>query len=443
MSRHLAFAISTALALALLLPAVAPVAASTNDYDCSTTTPTQVDANDVVAHVAVTFDCAWTPGDQMAWSILLLDGLDLPSAGRDVSSLTCDDTRCEDHVSYTAMPVASEGVHAFSGELRDWDTGAVLATWTGPSFTVTFTHSTFDCSVAAEYVSGLTTEGSVTHVVLRDCSASDGITAIAVYHADHLLYEGPVKAGIVAEVTEFFSAYDALEVQLTPAGRTVTFAAPGTRLPPYSAGGGTVPGTLATSPMTLKGSIDFFDLDSASTVRIIVTGPGGYSKTILDQALGDDGRVVFPATLLRYRGTYTIHIRRSASPNALDRADPIRGSITFKAAYGPVLDTTAPRIIHRTPASGATGVSRTPTVRVVFSEPVKGVSASTVRLIDLATGKVVAARVTYVSSSRTAVLVPRVRLAARHLYRVSVSSAVTDRTGNHLAGSSTRFTTRR
>jgi hypothetical protein len=97
--------------------------------------------------------------------------------------------------------------------------------------------------------------------------------------------------------------------------------------------------------------------------------------------------------------------------------------------------------VARSPASGATGVSRGTTVRITFSESVRGVSASTVQLYNVAGGWSVNVRVSYLPGSRTAVLDPVLGMYPSTAYRVVVGPGIADVAGNRLAPVSWQFRT--
>ena len=104
----------------------------------------------------------------------------------------------------------------------------------------------------------------------------------------------------------------------------------------------------------------------------------------------------------------------------------------------------APTITRRTPASGATSVSRTGNVTATFSEKVTGVAGTTVVLRNAKTGALVPSVVTYNATTRVATLNPSVTLTARTTYTVKVTggaAAVRDLASNPLASSSWSFTT--
>lgn len=118
------------------------------------------------------------------------------------------------------------------------------------------------------------------------------------------------------------------------------------------------------------------------------------------------------------------------------------------AAPVPPGDTTPPTIKRLTPASGASGVSRTANVTATFSEPMAPASIGTGTVELRGPNGVVAATVTYNTSKRMAVLNPTATLAASTTYTATVKGGtggprVTDVAGNALAASRTwSFTTR-
>jgi subtilisin family serine protease len=116
-------------------------------------------------------------------------------------------------------------------------------------------------------------------------------------------------------------------------------------------------------------------------------------------------------------------------------ADAISAPVT-------VVDRTRPTIRSRTPRPGATGVSRTSNIKVTFSEAVRGVSSTTVRLKNLRTGFWVRAKVTYSSSTRTATLDPALSMYRNERYAVYVTSGIRDIAGNRFTSTSWSFRTR-
>ena len=116
-----------------------------------------------------------------------------------------------------------------------------------------------------------------------------------------------------------------------------------------------------------------------------------------------------------------------------------RTAYTIRPTY---VDTIAPTATLRTPATGATGVSRFVKPTLAFSEPVSGVNASNIRLRDMATNALVPLSVSYSSSTRVATLVPTAqRLEKARLYRVEVLTGVVDAAGNSVTPATRTFTT--
>jgi methionine-rich copper-binding protein CopC len=112
----------------------------------------------------------------------------------------------------------------------------------------------------------------------------------------------------------------------------------------------------------------------------------------------------------------------------------------FTTAAAAPTDTTAPTVKTTTPAAGATGVPRGGKVTVTFSEPVTGVSRTTVTLTT-STGASVAATVGYNAATHVATLNPKSRLQAGQRYQVTVTNGIKDAAGNPLAAVNWTFTT--
>jgi hypothetical protein len=80
-------------------------------------------------------------------------------------------------------------------------------------------------------------------------------------------------------------------------------------------------------------------------------------------------------------------------------------------------------------------------MRVVFSEPVRGISRTTLRLKNLTTGRWVTARVTYNAATRTATFDPALSMFHGHRYAVYATSGIRDLSGNTLAATHWSFRT--
>ncbi len=79
------------------------------------------------------------------------------------------------------------------------------------------------------------------------------------------------------------------------------------------------------------------------------------------------------------------------------------------------------------------------TIRIVFSEPVRNVSGSTIQLTNVQGGWVVHSTVRYDAATRTATLNPDLRMYPNTEYRVSILAGITDRAGNRLTPKSWTF----
>jgi len=100
----------------------------------------------------------------------------------------------------------------------------------------------------------------------------------------------------------------------------------------------------------------------------------------------------------------------------------------------------APEIAGRSPAKGATNVSRTTYVRIRFNKPVRAASI-VIRLRDYLTGVYVAGTKTYASTTWTAVFNPTPTLRGSRKYVVIVAGA-RDRDGLVMTAVRWTFTTR-
>jgi hypothetical protein len=109
-------------------------------------------------------------------------------------------------------------------------------------------------------------------------------------------------------------------------------------------------------------------------------------------------------------------------------------------------DTVAPTFTTVSPRAGQTGVARGTNVTVQFSEAVRNVTGTTMRLARVNnSGTVlsnVSAPVRYNATSNRGVLDPTNRLAANARYRVTLTSGIRDAAGNALVQRSYFFRTR-
>lgn len=106
-----------------------------------------------------------------------------------------------------------------------------------------------------------------------------------------------------------------------------------------------------------------------------------------------------------------------------------------------VVDTTRPTVRSRSPLPNATRVATNASIRVTFSEHVRGVSSTTLRLKNLRTGLWVRASVRYSAASRTATLDPVLLMYRNERYAVYLTNGIRDVSGNRLVASSWAFRT--
>ncbi len=129
----------------------------------------------------------------------------------------------------------------------------------------------------------------------------------------------------------------------------------------------------------------------------------------------------------------------SSSPLA-HSTTPATAKPTPTPSPRPTKDTTRPTIVSRSPGPNAAGVSGGTTIRIRFSEPVKGVSGSSIQLVNTSGGWTVRSSVSYNASTRTATLNPALNMYPSTTYRVSILTGITDRAGNRLASTTWTFT---
>ena len=129
-------------------------------------------------------------------------------------------------------------------------------------------------------------------------------------------------------------------------------------------------------------------------------------------------------------GAHTVYVRATdAYANTTAEADYATDSFT--------VDTTAPTVTDKSPASGATGVAITTTVTATFSE---AMDASTITTSSFTLDSV-AGSVSYDSGTYTATFTPSADLSYSTTYTATLSAAITDVAGNPLAEYSWSFST--
>ncbi len=143
-----------------------------------------------------------------------------------------------------------------------------------------------------------------------------------------------------------------------------------------------------------------------------------------------------PNSSLAAATTYTVTIKGGATdPRVKDLAGNALATARTWSFTTAAADTTPPTVTATSPASGATGVSRTANVTATFSEAMDPatISTSTFELRNPA-GTLVPAAVTYNATSRVATLNPNASLAAATTYTVTIKGGATDPRVKDVAG---------
>jgi subtilisin family serine protease len=174
-------------------------------------------------------------------------------------------------------------------------------------------------------------------------------------------------------------------------------------------------------------------VDDTSVSLTTGTGAPVAATVTFDELL--NRAVVTPASRLASRTSYRVAVGGAIR----DAAGNLINPTSFGFTTG---DTIAPTLAATHPSKGRTGVARGITIRITFSEQVKGVSGVTLRLRDMRTGNRVPVKVRYDSSTRTATIDPIYRLAASRWYRVRVRGGIEDVAGNNLSRQYFAFKTR-
>ena len=185
--------------------------------------------------------------------------------------------------------------------------------------------------------------------------------------------------------------------------------------------------------------------NATATFSEAVTGVGVGTMTLTNPA-----GATIPAAVTYANGTATLNPTANLATNTrytVKLTNGIRGTDgtplaatewSFTTA-APVVDP-APTVTGRTPASNETNVNVSGNITATFSEPVTGVSLTTMRLTS-SNGAGVLATVSYNATTRTATLNPLLNLAAGTRYTVSLTNGIRDNGGNALAATSWSFTT--
>jgi hypothetical protein len=225
-----------------------------------------------------------------------------------------------------------------------------------------------------------------------------------------------------------------------------------------AASDGTPPTISARSPLsgatgvsqTANVTVTFSEAMDAATISTGTIELRDSANALVASAVSYDATTrvatLNPTPTLAAQAVYSVRVRGGATdPRVKDVAgNALAADSTWSFTTGG--DGTAPTITTRSPASGATGVSRTANVTVTFSEAMNSstINSGTFELRNPA-GTLITASVSYNATSRVATLNPSPTLAALTVYTARVrggASGVQDAAGNPLAADATwSFTT--
>ncbi|MCP4276039.1 MAG: Ig-like domain-containing protein, partial [Gammaproteobacteria bacterium] len=131
--------------------------------------------------------------------------------------------------------------------------------------------------------------------------------------------------------------------------------------------------------------------------------------------------------------------------NKTDKAEIALSSFSdgLTSAATSAVDKTAPTIINVIPAGGVTGASRTDPITVTFSEDILATSVdATTFTLSNSSGSSISGTVSFDGSTNAAIFTPASTLDALSTYTTTLSTGITDLSGNALASSySWSFTT--
>ncbi|GAB3266187.1 hypothetical protein GCM10027425_32350 [Alteromonas gracilis] len=175
----------------------------------------------------------------------------------------------------------------------------------------------------------------------------------------------------------------------------------------------------------------------AGSVRLLTPGGAVVPATVSYDAATRTA-TIDPSGDLAHGTRYTIRVLGSGLSGVRDLAGNrvADGSWSFTT----VADTTRPVVLRSAPTTGSTGVRRDASITVVLSEAITGVSATSVRLVDLSTGASVPVT-RRLDATRTRLVVdPTGSLKRLTRYQLVLGPGVRDLAGNALA--TTRITIR-
>lgn len=146
---------------------------------------------------------------------------------------------------------------------------------------------------------------------------------------------------------------------------------------------------------------------------------------------GSSGALFDPGTQLEPNTNYTVHV----TPAVMD----VTGNslVPFTSTFTTGADTFMPIALTTVPANNGTGIAVNTNISVTFDEPVMNVTTTTFQV----EGGTVAGTITMSNGNRTATFDPTANLPAATVIDVTLSTGITDTSGNALAATAFSFTT--
>ena len=192
--------------------------------------------------------------------------------------------------------------------------------------------------------------------------------------------------------------------------------------------GGSGQATVGFAPAAANGgpAVTSFEIVVRNVATLVETTITGISSTATSQVI----------TGLTNGASYQFAVR-AVNPVG---ASPLSA---FSATVVPVLDVIAPTVTAQTPLPGSVGLALDANLTATISEPVLGVSGTTVtlRLGTSVLDTLIPRVVTYNSGTGVITINPNVNLLPGTEYTVRLLSGITDLAGNPLAPTSWSFTT--
>ena len=185
----------------------------------------------------------------------------------------------------------------------------------------------------------------------------------------------------------------------------------------------------------------------SQTGNVLATFSEGVTGVSATTFVLRSGTTVVPATVT-YNATTRVATLNPTATLVADRTYPVSLTAGIRDTAGnPLVASTRTFTTGPVPTftitSGTAGVRRTANATATFSEPVTGVSGTTVRLSNVASGATISAVVSYNATTRVMTVNPSVTLGSLTQYRVTVGSVagIRDTAGNPLVARSWIFTT--